>query len=375
MHIQKPPILFVAPALRTFIKNDIEALSEYFDVKVNIYPWNNKSRVGWYMLRQIIMLPYTFRRYKAIIISFGGYWSLIPSVFGKIFKIPVFTIVHGTDCASIPSIKYGMLRNKHLRKIRKWTYQSYDMIFPVSESLIYTENHYYDSPDNRERKQRLKHFSPKLMTPMHVIHNGLDPSFGKRPKERDYSEPLSFIAVISNKSQLYLKGIYDIIEVAKKLPNNPFLIVGSSPPSDKTSLPENIKFQERVSPEKLRELYHSHHFHLQLSLFEGFGYALAEAMLCGCIPIGSSVNMLPEIIGSSGFIVEHRDLSDIYDTIQMALNSENKDSLSLLARHHVLNNFSLSKRAGLIHEQVTDFIANKNSSKIHMITGIKKRAR
>src|SRR5690625_6248686 len=72
-------------------------------------------------------------------------------------------------------------------------------------------------------------------------------------------------------------------------------------------------------------------------------------MLCGCIPIGSSVNMLPEIIGSSGFIVEHRDLSDIYDTIQMALNSENKDSLSLLARHHVLNNFSLSKRAGLIH--------------------------
>src|SRR5690625_5863492 len=94
------------------------------------------------MLSHIIMLLFTYRRYKSIIISFGGYWSLIPSVFGKIFKIPVFTIVHGTDCASIPSIKYGMLRKKHLRKICKWTYQSSDMIFPVSESLIYTENHY-----------------------------------------------------------------------------------------------------------------------------------------------------------------------------------------------------------------------------------------
>src|SRR5690625_5355805 len=156
------------------------------------------------------------------------------------------------------------------------------------------------------------------MTPMHVIHNGLDPSFWKRPKERDYSEPLSFIAVISNKSQLYLKCIYDIIEVAKKLPNNPFLIVGSSPPSDKTSLPENIKFQERVSPEKLRELYHSHHFHLQLSLFEGFGYALAEAMLCGCIPIGSSVISFPERFGSSAFILDTGDLPDFNDPFKMA---------------------------------------------------------
>src|SRR5690625_7165697 len=126
------------------------------------------------MLRQIIMLLFTFRRYKAIIISFGGYWSLIPPVFGKIFKIPVFTIVHGTDCASIPSIKYGMLRKKHLRKICKWTYQSSDMIFPVSESLIYTDNHYDTSPIKRERKKGLKHFFPKLMTTMQGIHNGLN---------------------------------------------------------------------------------------------------------------------------------------------------------------------------------------------------------
>lgn len=375
MHIQKPSILFVAPALRTFIQNDIDILSEYYDIKVNIYPWNKKLRIGWYMFRQFILLLFTFQRFDAIIISFGGYWSLIPSLFGKILNIPTFTIVHGTDCASIPSVNYGMLRKKHLRQICQWTYQSSDMIFPVSDSLIYTENKYYNSPDANEHKQGLKHFFPRLKTPLYTIHNGLDPTFWTESTKRDYSAPLSFIAVISNKTQLFMKGIYDIIEVAKQMPDNPFLIVGSSQPDDIATLPDNIKFQGRVTPQQLRELYHTHHFYLQLSLFEGFGYALAEAMLCGCIPIGSSVNMIPEIIGSSGFIVENQNLSEIISTLKIAIDVENKDHLSIIARNHILKNYSLSKRGHTIYQQVSKFIEKENSPKVHRIRRPRKRAR
>ena len=55
--------------------------------------------------------------------------------------------------------------------------------------------------------------------------------------------------------------------------------------------------------EKLRNYYSKSQFHFQLSMYEGFGLALCEAMLCRCIPIGSSVNMKsnPPLLISSRF--------------------------------------------------------------------------
>ena len=65
----------------------------------------------------------------------------------------------------------------------------------------------------------------------------------------------------------------------------------------------------RLNPKQLREYYSKSRFYLQLSNTEGFGVSLCEAMLCECIPIVSSVNMLPEIVGDTGFILETRDSS------------------------------------------------------------------
>ena len=66
---------------------------------------------------------------------------------------------------------------------------------------------------------------------------------------------------------------------------------------------QNIFLKENY-PQELKILYNESKFYFQLSNTEGFGVALCEAMLCGCVPIVSDVNFLPSIVGNSGFVLK-----------------------------------------------------------------------
>ncbi len=95
---------------------------------------------------------------------------------------------------------------------------------------------------------------------------------------------------------------------------------------------ENVFFLGKLTPERLRNYYNKSQFYIQLSIFEGFSVALCEAMLCGCIPIGSSVNVIPEIIGDSGFIFHKKDITELENLIHKVLSVEHKDELGKKGR-------------------------------------------
>ena len=147
------------------------------------------------------------------------------------------------------------------------------------------------------------HF-PNLNTPHLVIPNGLDETFWNC-ESSSIKDENKCIAVFS-KSQFYLKGGDLIIELAKHLPEIKFQIVGIDGNDNLHSAPDNVAFSGRLNHIELRKAYREAQFHFQLSLFEGFGLSLCEAMLCECIPIGSSVNMIPQIIGDTGFILNQK---------------------------------------------------------------------
>ena len=71
-------------------------------------------------------------------------------------------------------------------------------------------------------------------------------------------------------------------------------------------------------------------------------------MLCECIPIGSSVNMIPQIIGDTGFILNQKKLDLLIDIMKKAIATNNKEDLGKKARQRIVENFNESIRRELL---------------------------
>ena len=294
----------------------------------------------FYMLHQIYFILKKHKSIKKIIISSGGYWSLIPSLAGKLLGIEVFIILNGSDCAAIPSINYGDLRKFPLKKVIEISYKKATTLLPVSSSLILTNNTFLSK--TQETKQGYKHFFPDIKTEAIVLHNGIDVNFWK-PLKGIKKVKNSFISVFSGTSQFQRKGGDLILEVAKKFPDCKFFLAGLEKPKNINSS-DNVVFLGKLTPNELRKYYNMSEYYFQLSTFEGFGVALCEAMACKCIPIGSSVNMIPEIIGDSGYILHNKNLSELENLINKVLLNKSNQKLANKARNQICNNFPMEKR-------------------------------
>ena len=344
-------IILVAPALNSFIQNDIDILSKKYEVITNIYPWYSKPLLPILIFRQFIYLFFKIPFTDKILVEFGGYWSMLPTLIGKLFGKPVFVILHGTDCASLPELSYGSLRKPLVRLFCKITYRHAIALLPVSSSLIKCENIFF--PTDRPIPQGYKHFFPEIITNCKVIGNGIDGLFWNSLKE-NIKDDNSFIAVFSEK-QFELKGGDLIIELAKSFENCKFYMAGMKSLPGSIIIPHNVVNLGYLNRKELREYFRRCQFHLQLSSFEGFGISLCEAMLCNCIPIGSSVNSIPEIIGDTGFILETKNLDQCVELIKKVLLSKRKKELGELARNRILNRYSLEKRTTELLQTINNY--------------------
>jgi glycosyltransferase involved in cell wall biosynthesis len=336
--MSKEQIIIITPYRNSFIDSDIEILSSKFRVVINDYNWKRKSLYPIFAIRQLFFLLRNIRKTKKILIEFGGYWAVLPTLLGKIFKVPTAIVLHGTDCAIINHINYGSMRKRLVKKVCEFSYKRASILLPVSDSLIYTESKY----TLQENIQGIKHYFPNLKTRTKVIHNGLNSIFWNR----DYSiqkDKNRFLSVISE-GQFLRKGGDILIEIAKEFPFHSFYIAGCKKIKGVT-YSHNIHFLGRLTKEELLKEYNKSQYYFQLSIFEGFGLSLCEAMLCKCIPIVSSVNMLPEIIDNSGFVLNNKNLSQLKEIISTAIETTNKNQLRTLARKRIVENFSLEKRA------------------------------
>jgi len=344
---KKNQLIYVYPSNSSFIQNDIDFLSKKYNVLVNTSSWSNKILLPKNLLSQFFFFLFEVRKTKHIVVSFGGYWSLIPTVFGKIFNIPVYIILNGTDCVSFPNYNYGSIRKSLLRYFIKKTYFFATKLLPVSETLIF-DNYTY-SDNCKYSNQGFKYHFPNLKTAYEICYNGFD--FNKWVATKDYRrKPNSFITVASIKNDVtyFMKGIDRFIELATLFKNCSFTIVGISKEMLSTinNLPQNVNAFDFLNQEDLNKKYHESSFYLQLSINEGFGCSLCEAMLAGCIPIGSNVGIIAKIIGKSGFILEKNKIDLISQTLQKALNLTEKERaiLSEISKKRIVENFSIKRR-------------------------------
>lgn len=352
----KGKLVYIAPSQTSFVTNDIVMFLKSYHVITNIYNWKKKHLTPLFLFRQFFFLIYHLPQSKAAIASSGGYWTLLPAFLGKIFRTPFFIVLNGSDCAALPQLNYGDLRKPLLKKINGLSYKHAKILLPVSSSLIFTKNTYYT--DDKSSYQGIKHFFPSLPTKTRVIPNGFDYTFWS-PMRTINKEPNSFLAVFSP-SQFILKGGDIIIETAKAFPEYRFYIAGITNAPEGVDPGDNVSFLGYLEKEKLKEYYSRSQYYFQLSIYEGFGCALCEAMLCKCIPIVSSVNILPEIVGETGFVLQKRRVTDLINLINKAMHENVQKQPGNQARQRIIDQYPMERREYEMKEIISGVSISKN---------------
>jgi glycosyltransferase involved in cell wall biosynthesis len=87
-----------------------------------------------------------------------------------------------------------------------------------------------------------------------------------------------------------------------------------------SGLEGRVHFPGFVDDVDLPALYSTADLFAYVSLYEGFGLPLLEAMACGTPVIGSNTSSLPEVIGEVGLQVDPRNVDDITHALQQMID-------------------------------------------------------
>jgi glycosyltransferase involved in cell wall biosynthesis len=147
------------------------------------------------------------------------------------------------------------------------------------------------------------------------------------------------------------KGHRPFVEAAGQLPDVRFVFVGKWHDDAIEELRAlagpNVEFTGWVSDEELESLYRRAAVYVQASRHEGFGLAVAEAMLAGCVPVVMDVTAMPEVVGEAGVLISSQEPKAVAAGVRKGL--ELGASASRRARERILERFPVEiRREGIL---------------------------
>lgn len=342
---KQPNILFIHLGESSFVKEDLRILGKLGHLNVFYF---SPSKSGFQLLKnffvQFFWLISRIRKADFIYCWFSDYHAFLPTVFGRLFKVPVITVLGGLDCIKMPHLNYGIFCSWWRKPIGSFVLKNSSLLLPVNDSLIETYPIAEKWPDAHPNGVRYN--VPNFTTSFRELATGYDASVWEMGAlERD--KTVLTVAACSTLQIAKRKGLDLFIGTSKLLPEFSFSIVGVSEPLkqlliEKYAPGENVHFIPRQKRESLNHVYTQSSVYLQLSRAEGLPNVLCEAMMCGCVPVGSPVFGIPHGIGDTGFIAKTPDPMVIAPLVLKAHNSS--DKLRQEARQRVIENFSLELR-------------------------------
>ncbi len=332
---------------RSFISNDIKHLEHNFDIHEYSFKDTSNIRLVISFLQQFFWCLFLLPKYDRVLVFFAGYHSFLPSLFSKIYSKKCFIFLGGADCYAFPSFNYGHHQKWLVSKFNCASVRLAYKLVPVHESLMLSETSYYLAA---ESQQGIQHFCKGLSTPYETLYLEYDPEMFQQGNTDKIQDSFLSVAFGIAGTSFYRKGIDLIVEIAKRLPNCTFNIIGVNHNDLHFQYPSNLSFIPPIQYESLPEIYSKHEFYLQLSIAEGFPSAICEAMLCNCTPIGSNVAAIPQIIGDSGYILQKKNVEHLLHLIDQA--RQNREQSQEDPRSRIIELFGPNTRKSRLNSLI-----------------------
>jgi glycosyltransferase involved in cell wall biosynthesis len=259
-------------------------------------------------LRWSYLIATFFKCHKShdyeLLYSFWGYpmGTLIVAL-GKMTSRPSIVNILGAESANIPEINYGHLRKYATRKLVIWTCQQATELVAVS------------------------HYQMKNLQPYGVTRNAWVIPWGVstnlfRPCERKIELPLKLIHVanltdVKDQRTLLLafKRIREKIPSKLRIVGGDFLNGKIQKLVTDLDLKDDVEFMGFIPNDKLITYYHWADAFILTSLSEGQNNSITEAMMCGVLPVGTSVGIMHDIGNEVGVVVSCRDYESLADKL------------------------------------------------------------
>lgn len=354
MRMQKLKILFVKrdDANAKFVTNDIQILRRHFDVDVDEVHMPKNFAIIVTFIKSFFSYLFRIPKYDLIYSWFADYHTFLPVMIGKMYGKKSIICVGGYEATYIPEIEMGVFTSTSFRKRARrfcttYSHKNCSLILPVDDSLVENVNTYIysEDPSRPPLRDGIRNMIPGIKTPMKTVRLGYDPEIFKRNEKINKERAVVCAGYIMNKYEFMRKGFDVLFECAKKMPDVKFILIGLNEEHFSmlnSSGIKNLELHRKVNYDELIRLYSSAKVYAQLSLFEGMPSTICEAMLCSCIPVGSDVNGIPDIIRDTGIVVKKKDIELIVESINEAL--ELPEISGIKARERIINLFEIGKR-------------------------------
>ncbi len=306
----------------SFVRTDYEILREMFSVDPFFY--GRRTDIPRLLLRLL--------RADLLFAWFAwdhAYWGIRGA---RILSKPSILVTGGFDVVGLPEIGYGSLLNPRSRYRVAQTLKRATAVLAISESI-------------RASVEELH-----LAENVRVVPLGFDASRFTYSDKKD--QAVATVGAVTEEN-LGRKGIGAFIEIARVLPSVPFWLIGDVDTralEKMRPIPPNVRVFGRVSDTDLRSLLARAKIYVQLSAHEGFGAAVAEAMLSGCLPIVSNRGALPEVVGDVGIKVELGDIGSAVEAVRTGL--EAGPDRSRRCHERIVQRYSLDQRRTALRKVV-----------------------
>lgn len=283
------------------------------------------------------LLPYYFKKYQIdVFYSTDGYLSLST-------QVPTLLVVHDLAYLYYPS-HIAKLSLKHYQYFIPRYIKKAKAIISVSQFVKNDIIHHFKTPEdkisvaynaiNAPKSNKLDSLSSEITKPYFIYVGSLNP---RKNIVRLIDAFDTFNGDVDHKFTLVLAGrlAWKSKEIKEKIDQSPHVIhLGEISETNKYILLKNA----------LALVY--------ISLFEGFGIPILEAMMSGIPVITSSISSMPEVAGDAAICVDPKNTTEIAEAMKQIATQPNVRAALIAKGNKRYRDFSWANSANIIYNQL-----------------------